>query len=94
MLEKNLPKGSIACFYYDIIRNEKKYIEFVITIATYGKMFSKFDNDEEINNIACNLKNTIFPEYEMLLKSALSDLYITHINQQNRKGSISTSYLP
>ena len=73
--------GSIACFLYDIGKGEKTFIRFIITLATYGKKFSKTDSEQENDNIALNLKRCVFPEYEMLIKSALADLYITHLLQ-------------
>ena len=50
----------------------------MITLSSYGKKFSKNDSDEDYIT-AINLKRCFFPEYEMLIKSALTDLYITHI---------------
>lgn len=73
--------GSIACYMYDIGKREKTFIRFVITLATYGKKFSKDDSKQENENIASNLKRCVFSEYEMLIKSALADLYITHLLQ-------------
>lgn len=71
--------GSIACFLYDVINNDKVYIKFMITVASYGKKFSKSNSEEENENIALNLKKHVFSEYEILIKSALVDLYITHL---------------
>ena len=70
--------GSIACYLYEIKRNSKVYIKFMITLSSYGKKFSKINSDDD-NVTAINLKRCFFPEYEMLIKSALTDLYITHI---------------
>lgn len=70
--------GSIACYLYEITRNSKVFIKFMITLSSYGKKFSKNDSDEDYIT-AINLKRCFFPEYEMLIKSALTDLYITHI---------------
>ena len=75
----NKIEGSIACFLYSISENGNTYIEFMVTIATYGKKFSKKNSEEENQNIAYNLKKNVFAEYEMLIKSALADLYITHL---------------
>ena len=71
--------GSIACYLYSVVNNEKEYIRFMITVASYGKRFSKSDSKEENSNIAWNLRRCVFPEFEMLIKSALSDLYILHL---------------
>lgn len=75
-------EGSIACFIYSLSENGNKYIEFMVTIATYGKKFSKKNSEDENQNIAYNLKKNVFAEYEMLIKSALADLYITHLLAQ------------
>lgn len=77
--DKNL-NGSIACYLYDVTKNDKTYIRFMITVASYGKRFSKGDSKVENENIALNFKRIVFPEYEVLIKSALVDLYITHLN--------------
>ena len=75
----NMINGSIACFLYGISENGKTYVEFMVTIATYGKKFSKKNKETENGNIAYNLRKNVFPEYEMLIKSALLDLYITRL---------------
>ncbi len=71
--------GSIACFFFKIRRHDITYVEFVLTLATYGKRFTDSKDARAAENIAYNLKNNIFSEYETLLKSALLDLYITHL---------------
>lgn len=40
---------------------------------------NKSDSEKENDNIAQNLKKQVFPEYEILIKSALVDLYITKL---------------
>lgn len=79
--DRNL-NGSIACYLYDVTKNDKTYIRFMITVASYGKRFSKVDSKDENENIALNLKRSVFPEYEVLIKSALVDLYITHLDKK------------
>ena len=69
--EKSKIVGSNACFKYDV------------SIASYGKRFSKTDDEESIQNIANNFKHSIMPEYEMLIKSAFCDLYINHLIHLN-----------
>lgn len=71
--------GSIACFYFLARKNDKTYVEFVLSLSTYGKHFTESTDKVDNDNIAYNLKNNVFSEFEVLLKSALLDLYITHI---------------
>lgn len=80
--EKSKIVGSIACFKYDV-SNEQTYVRFVVSIASYGKRFSKTDDEESIQNIANNFTHNIMPEYEMLIKSAFCDLYINHLIHLN-----------
>lgn len=81
IIKKGKIEGSIACYKYDI-SNEDTYVKFVISISSYGKSFSATDDEESINNISYNFKHNIMSEYEMILKSTLCDLYISHISSQ------------
>lgn len=76
--------GSIACFLYEVVNNDKVYIKFMITLSSYGKKFSKSDSEKENDNIAQNLKKQVFPEYEILIKSSLVDLYITKLLEMKK----------
>lgn len=75
--------GSIACFKYDIT-NENTYVKFIVSIASYGKRFSKSNDDTDIKNIANNFKYNVMPEYEMLIKNAFCDFYIMHLIHKNK----------
>lgn len=80
IIRKGKIEGSIGCFCYTV-EKDNVYIKFVITLASYGKRFAKKEN--EVENILQNLRTVVFPEYELLIKNALCDIYIKKLIEKN-----------
>lgn len=80
IIKKGRIEGSIGCFCYTVEKDDV-YIKFVITLASYGKRFAK--KESEVENILKNLRTVVFPEYELLIKNALCDIYIEQLIKKN-----------
>lgn len=78
-------KGSIACFQYEIKKNNKTIIEFVVTITSYSQQFVQGmnDGDEVVKNVRHNLEKIVIPNYIVRAKIELCLLYIKHLNEIN-----------
>ena len=78
-------KGSIACFQYEIKKNNKTVIEFVVTITSYSQQFVQgmTDGDEVVKNVRHNLEKIVIPNYIVRAKIELCLLYIKHLNETN-----------
>lgn len=83
--EPHYLEGSILCKRFSVICNDNKYIDIVVAISTYGKKFSKYEDEETQNIISYNIKNNILNEYEPLIKDALCDLYIQQEYEKQQK---------
>lgn len=76
-------KGSIACFQFDIKKNNRTIIEFVVSIASYAQQFVQgmTDGDEVVKNVRHNLEKVVIPNYIIRAKTELCLLYIKHLNK-------------
>lgn len=88
--EPHYLEGSILCRKFSIISNDNTYIDIVVAIATYGKKFSRYDDEETQNTISYNIKHNILNEYEPLIKDALCDLYIQQEHEIQRASNATT----
>lgn len=77
-------KGSIACFQFDIKKNNRAIIEFVVTISSYAQQFVQgmADGDEVVQNVKHNLEKVVLPNYIVRAKIELCLLYIKHLNER------------
>ena len=87
--EKDNLKGSIACFQYEIKKNNRCIIEFVVTITSYAQQFVPefYDRDEIVQNIKHNLEKVVLPNYMVRAKIELCLLYIKYLNEKNKDES-------
>ena len=76
-------KGSIACFQYEVKKNNRPIIEFVVTITSYSQQFvqDKSDGDEMVKNVKHNLEKVVMPNYIVRAKIELCLLYIKYLNE-------------
>ncbi|MCH5260920.1 MAG: hypothetical protein J1F18_14255 [Lachnospiraceae bacterium] len=76
-------KGSIACFQFDIKKNNKTIIEFVVSITSYAQQFVQgmTDGDEVVKNVRYNLERVVIPNYIVRAKIELCLLYIKYLNE-------------
>ena len=76
-------KGSIACFQYEIRKNNKILVEFIITVTSYGQQFVQgmTDDDEIVKNIRYNLDKVVIPNYIVRAKIELCLLYLEQLNR-------------
>lgn len=76
-------KGSIACFQFDIKKNNNTIIEFVVSITSYAQQFIQgmTDGDEIVKNVRYNLEKVVIPNYIVRAKIELCLLYIKHLHE-------------
>lgn len=76
-------KGSIACFQFELKKNNRTIIEFVITITSYDQQFVQgmTDGDEFVKNIKHNLEKVVLPNYIVRAKIELCLLYLKYLNE-------------
>ncbi|MDE7326048.1 MAG: hypothetical protein K2N63_07225 [Lachnospiraceae bacterium] len=76
-------KGSIACFQFEIRKNNKILVEFIITVTSYGQQFVQgmTDGDEIVKNIRYNLDKVVIPNYLVRAKIELCLLYLEQLNK-------------
>lgn len=53
----------------------------MFSISTYGKQFTKEDDDI----VSYNIKNNVLSEYEPLIKNVLCDLYVYNLTKQDNQ---------
>lgn len=81
--EEEKLKGSIACFQYEIKKNNRVIIEFVVTITSYSQQFVQGmkDGDDIVKNVKHNLEKVVMPNYMVRAKIELCLLYIKYLNE-------------
>lgn len=77
--------GSIACFQYEVKKNNRTIIEFVVTITSYSQQFVQgmTDGDEVVKNVRHNLEKVVIPNYMVRAKIELCLLYIKYLYKRN-----------
>ena len=75
--------GSIACFQYEIKKNNRVIIEFVVTITSYSQQFVQgmADGDDIVKNVKHNLEKVVMPNYMVRAKIELCLLYIKYLSE-------------
>lgn len=65
--------GSIACFQYEIKKNNKTIIEFIVTITSYSQRFIQgmTDGDEVVKNVKHNIEKIVVSNYIIRAKIEL-----------------------
>lgn len=84
-------KGSIACFAFEIKKNDKLIVQFVITVSSYGQQFvqGKDNGDESVRTTRHNLDKIVIPNYAVRAKIELLLLYLKKLNETRCKKHIS-----
>lgn len=67
--------GSIVCKAIDVILDDKKFINSILSITTYGNLICE-DNDEDAKN---TISNIMLPPFEQRLKLELALHYIKNV---------------
>lgn len=77
--------GSIACYQYQIKKNDKVIVEFVVTISSYTQQFVQgmADGDDVVRNVKHNLEKVVMRNYMIRAKIELCLLYIEYLNKGN-----------
>lgn len=70
--------GSIACAKIDCGRYGESYIEGIVSISSYGRMFVESGDLKEINELERTMKYQIFPYYNALLEIEMASLSLRH----------------
>jgi len=70
--------GSIVCEKIDCGRYGESYIEAVVSISSYGRLFVESGNLEEINELERTMKYQILPYYNALLEIEMASLSLRH----------------
>ena len=78
-------KGSIACFQYQIKKNNVSIIDFVITISSYSRQFIPPEENEgdAIVTTRENIDKVIMSDFVLRTKIELCLLYLEYLNNQH-----------
>ena len=69
--------GSIACYKGTIKKEDKTYIRYIVTLASYSKPFTT--KNDVVNNLRYNMKNEVFSEFAIRISIELCLLYLKHL---------------
>lgn len=75
-------KGSIACYQFAIMKNNKTVVEMVISITSYNQQFVPgVDNgDEIVQNVRHNIDRVVLPNFLVRIKIELCLLYLKYLH--------------
>lgn len=76
--------GSVVCAKIDCGRYGESYIEAVVSVSSYGRMFVESGDLEEIRELEKTMKYQILPYYNALLEIEMASLSLRH-SIQNKK---------
>lgn len=75
--------GSIACMRQNIKMNDTVYVEFILTVTTYSKAFSSDTSPEMINNVRHNMKEFLFNDFVLRIRTELCLLYLDYLYKKS-----------
>lgn len=74
-------KGSIACYRFDIKKNDKVYVRAVLSIASYQQPFTSDNSKEAVNNVRENMDDFVISDFEKRIKIELCLLYLAFLQE-------------
>lgn len=78
-------KGSIACYRFDIKKNDKVYVRAVLSITSYQQQFTSDNSKDKVNNVRENMDDFVISDFEKRIRIELCLLYLAFLQgaQQN-----------
>ena len=72
-------KGSIACYRFDVKKNDKIYVRAVLSITSYQQQFTSNNAKKSVNNVRQNMDDFVISEFEKRIKIELCLLYLSSL---------------
>lgn len=82
--DKGELKGSIACYRFDIKKNDKVYVRAVLSITSYQQPFTSDNSKEAVNNVRENMDDFVISDFEKRIKIELCLLYLAALQAGNQ----------
>ena len=83
--DNNRLKGSIACYKYDITKNDKLYIRTVLSITSYQQQFSSDNSRQTVDNVRGNMSDFVISDFAKRIKIELCLLYLSSLQKNNHQ---------
>lgn len=78
-------KGSIACYKFDIKKNDKVYVRSILSVTSYQQRFSADESKQTIDNVRGNMSDFVISDFSKRIKIELCLLYLSLLQKNNSK---------